>query len=194
MFGGISDIFGGAQRRATPQRGRDLESEINLTFHEAVNGVTRTLNVDGPGGRRDVTFEIPPGIKNGALIRLQRKGGAGVNGGKPGDLHVRVHTAKHPIFHRDGKGLEVRVPITFAEAALGANISVPTLDGKVTLKIPAGTSSGKKFRVAGKGIAGGDLLVTVDVQVPHDLSPEKRKLVEQIRDLDGEDTRSHLGV
>ena len=121
---------------------------------------------------RTVQVRLPAGVKDGARIRVKGKGGGGQSGGPPGDLFVTVHVRRHPVFGRKGDHLTITVPITFPEAALGANVSVPTLDGDpVTVKIPAGTPSGRTLRVRGKGFrrgdaSRGDLLVTVDVAVP----------------------------
>lgn len=146
---------------------------------------------------RSIRARIPAGVKDGARIRLAGKGEAGLNGGPPGDLFVRVHVAPHELFGRRGDHLTVTVPVTFTEAALGTRLTVPTLEEPVTLKVPAGTPSGKTFRVRGKGVAGkggrrGDLLVTVDVAVPRKLSRTQRKLLEDFAATDDSDVRSHL--
>jgi molecular chaperone DnaJ len=194
--GGFGDLFRGGRRG--PQKGADLEGAVSLTFHEAIAGSTRTLSVPGPDGARDVQVRIPPGVDDGQLIRVKGKGAPGVGGGPPGDILVRVRAGDHPIFKRTGLNLELAVPIAYSEAVLGANITVPTLDGKVTLKVPPGTQSGKTFRVSAKGIAGpkrtGDLLVTVEVAVPKSLTDDERALVERLRDLQSHDPRPHLGV
>jgi molecular chaperone DnaJ len=132
---------------------------------------------------REVQARIPAGVADGQKIRLKGRGAPGRNGGPAGDLIVECHVAPHKLFGRDGSNLTVRVPITFAEAVLGANIEVPTLDGgPVTVKLRAGTQSGTRHRVRGKGIVGkkvhGDLIVTVDVQVPTELTAEQRQAVE----------------
>lgn len=197
MFSGFGDLFGGGRRARSPQQGGDLETEVSLSFHEAVEGTTRTLTVDGPGGRREVQVKIPAGVNDGARIRLRGQGRPGANGGPAGDLYVRVHAASHPIFSRSGKDLKLKVPVTVAEAALGATITVPTLAGTVTLKVPAGTQTGTVLRARGKGVdtpqGTGDLLVTVEVRVPEQASGEQRELLERLRELD-ENPRSHLGV
>ena len=198
MFGGLGDLFGRRGRPAA-QRGADLESEVSLTFHEAISGVTRTLSIEGPGGARDVQVKIPAGVDDGARIRVRGRGRPGSNGGETGDLFVRVRVAKHPLYERIGRNLKVHVPISFAAAALGTEVTAPTLDGTVTLKVPAGTQPGKTFRVSGKGVTTpkgtGDLLVVIDVVVPRDLSDEQRALLEKLRDLENaENPREHLGV
>jgi molecular chaperone DnaJ len=194
-FGGLGDLFGQSARARGPRKGQDIETEIGLSFHEAVAGVTKTITVGG----RSVSVKIPAGIDDGARIRLRGKGGAGADGGPAGDLYVKVSVGSHPIFHRSGRHLEVEAPITFTEAALGARISVPTLDGKVTLKVPPGTQSGKTFRVTGKGVetpkGTGDLLVTVTVVVPESLTDEQRDLLGRLAETDdGSNPRTHLGV
>jgi molecular chaperone DnaJ len=148
---------------------------------------------------RDVKVRIPAGVADGQRIRVKGRGGAGANGGPAGDLYVVVHVAAHPLFGRSGNDLTVHVPVTFPEATLGANVKVPTLDGQVTVKVPAGTPSGKVMRVRGKGIAAngkgsGDLLVTIDVQVPQQLTDEQREAVEALtRVLDDQPRASMFG-
>jgi molecular chaperone DnaJ len=149
---------------------------------------------------REVKVRIPAGVSDGQRIRLKGRGGPGRNGGPPGDLFVITRVGKHPIFGRRGRDLTVSVPVTFPEAALGADIKVPTLGGEpVTLRVPAGTRSGRTFRVKGKGVPAdkgqGDLLATVEVAVPSTLSAAERKAVEALAAAaDGESPRSHLGV
>ena len=197
MFGGLGDLFGGGRRARGPQPGGNLESEANLSFHEAIEGTTRTLTIDGPDGRGEVQVKIPAGVNDGARIRLRGKGRPGSNGGPAGDLYVTVHAARHPVFSRSGKDLKVRVPVTFAEAALGAAITVPTLTGTVTVKVPPGTQHGTTLRVSGKGVATakgtGDLLVTIEARVPEHLDGEQRELLERLRSLET-NPRAHLGV
>lgn len=148
---------------------------------------------------RSIKVRIPAGIKNGATIRVAGKGAPGRNGGPAGDLHVRVHVGRHPLFTRRKNDLRITIPVTFTEAALGADILVPTLDGQVTLRIPAGSDSGKTFRIKGRGVpsakAGqGDLLATIEVAVPDELDDDTRSLLEQLKTLEPADVRSHLGV
>jgi molecular chaperone DnaJ len=148
---------------------------------------------------REVKVRIPAGVDDGQRIRLKGRGAAGRNGGPPGDLYVHVHVLAHPIFGRDGDNVTISVPITFAEAALGAAITVPTLDGgPVTIKVPPGTRSGRTLRVRGRGIenAGrrGDLLVTVDIDVPSDPTPDQRRAIEAFAAASDVSPRSHLGV
>ena len=148
---------------------------------------------------REVKVRIPAGVDDGQRIRLKGRGGAGRNGGPAGDLYVIVHVDSDPVFGRDGTNLTLNVPMTFAEAALGTKLTVPTMDGAtVTLKIPAGTASGKVFRVKGRGVeakkGAGDLLVTVQVAVPAELTDDQREAVEALAAALPDSPRDHLGV
>src|SRR5207249_2656832 len=132
---------------------------------------------------REVKVRIPVGVKDGQRVRVKGRGTPGSNGGPPGDLYVTVHVAPHPLFGRRANDLTLRVPVTFPEAALGAEVKVPTLDGSVTVRIPPGTAPGKTLRVRGRGMpkaggGAGDLLVTVDVVVPQALSDEQRQALQ----------------
>ncbi len=149
--------------------------------------------------RREVKVRIPAGVSDGQRIRIKGRGGPGRNGGPPGDLYVVVAVTPDPVFGRKGRDLTITVPITYPEAVLGTRLKVPTLDGEsVTLKVPAGTPSGKTFRVKGRGIQArkgtGNLLVMVEVVVPKKLSKEERKVVEALAGLATESPRDHLGV
>ncbi|MBX6370656.1 MAG: molecular chaperone DnaJ [Acidothermus sp.] len=149
---------------------------------------------------RSIQVRIPAGVEDGQRIRLKGRGAPGENGGPAGDLLVLVHVRPHPIFGRSGPNLTVTVPVTFPEAALGAAIEVPTLDGPVTVKLPPGTSSGRVLRVRGKGAprrdgSRGDLLVTVEVVVPHKLSSAAREALEAYQAATkDENPRAHLLV
>ncbi|PRY59211.1 MULTISPECIES: molecular chaperone DnaJ [Glycomyces] len=129
---------------------------------------------------RVITVRVPAGIGDGQTIRLAGRGAPGERGGPAGDLLVRVTVRSHPLFARDGDNVTVRLPVSFPEAALGAKVKVPTLDGPVTLKVPEGTPTGRVLRVKGRGVPGkGDLLVTVDVDVPTALTAEAREALEK---------------
>ncbi len=148
---------------------------------------------------REVKVRIPAGVGDGQRIRLRGRGGPGRNGGPAGDLYVTVRVKPHALFGRRGNDLTITVPITFPEAALGADVAVPTLDGgSVKVRIPAGTRSGRTFRVRGKGVAArrktGDMLVTVEVAVPQKLSAEERRAVEALAAANGASPRAHLGA
>lgn len=196
LFGGgqgadVSDLFGGLFGfRPQERKGQDLETEVYLSFEDAVQGTMVEL-AGGPKVR------IPAGVKDNARIRVAGKGGPGLQGGPPGDLYVRVHVHLHPVFRQGDKGdLLITIPVTFPEAALGAKIPVPTLGSSVTVKIPAGTRSGKILRVKGRGgpfkTKTGDLLVMIEVQVPSKLTKKEKELLEQFAALQKEDPRAHF--
>ena len=195
LLGGLGDLFG-RQVGSRPRAGEDLSAEMHLSFHDAVSGTTKQLTVNG----QTVKVRIPKGVSDGARIRVRGRGGPGRNGGSRGDLYVTVRVADHPVFGRRGTNLTLNVPITFVEAALGAEIDVPTLEGKVRLRVPAGTQTGKTFRVRDHGIEDakgvkGDLLVTVNVTVPDEISDEGKELLKEFRLKNPqENPRSHLGV
>ena len=146
---------------------------------------------------RTITVRIPAGVADGQRIRLGGKGAPGLRGGPAGDLYVRVHVRQHELFGRKGNDLILALPLTFPEAALGTTVRVPTLDRPVTLKIPAGTASGRTFRVRGKGVprragGAGDLLVTVDVAVPRALGAEAREALEKYATAQPDDPRPQI--
>jgi molecular chaperone DnaJ len=151
---------------------------------------------------RQVKVRTPAGVQDGQRIRLKGKGGAGANGGPPGDLYVFVQVGTHRLFGRKGRDLTLNLPLTFPEATLGTTVKVPTLDGPVTLRIPPGTRPGRTFRVKGHGVPGagntkpGDLLVTVEVAVPEKLSDEEKAAVEALKAASNgkPSPREHLGV
>ncbi|SDU78004.1 molecular chaperone DnaJ [Arcanobacterium phocae] len=178
--GGFSG-FGGFGRR--PSRGSDVKASATMTFRQAVDGATITLNVNG----KPVTAKIPKGVATGQKVRLKGKGNPGSNGGENGDLLVTVTVEKHPVYELRGHDVHVNVPIGFDEAVLGAVIDVPVLDGdSVKVKIPAGSSSGKKMRVRGKGLKGangsiGDMYVHLSIVVPEDIPESARQAIEQYR-------------
>lgn len=195
LFTGGAGGFEGYGATRGPRRGADVSATTTLPFRDAVHGATVTLRTaDG----RTVTTRIPPGVKDGQKIRLRGKGEPGEAGAPPGDLVITVDVAPHPVFGRKGNDLTVTVPVTFPEAALGAEIEVPTLDGApVRVKVPAGTPSGRTLRVRGRGVrtakGTGDLLVTVQVVVPQRLDGEARRAVEALRAATGDaDPRAEL--
>ncbi len=266
-IGDLGDLFsvftgrGRGQRQAT--RGADLETEVRVSFDDAMRGTTVPVRIQGPapcptcggsgaepgttpvtcpqcGGLGSVSVnqgffqmsqtcprcrgagrivehpchtcsgsgnvrtthsfqvKIPAGVKDGARIRLSGRGEAGPPGASAGDLYVVVHVAPHKLFGRKGSDLTLALPITFAEAALGANVDVPTLNGPVKLKIPSGTQSGRVFRIRGKGApkkgGHGDLFVTVNVEVPQRLSHSEKQLLKQLKEAERESPRRGLGV
>src|ERR1035437_4122023 len=186
MFGpGGQQGYGGFGSTQGPRRGEDIEARTTLSFRDAVEGSTVTLST-ASGSR--ITARIPVGVKDGQKIRLRGKGNPGEQGAPAGDLMLTVQVDKHPVFGRDGENLTVDLPVTFAEAALGATVSVPTLSGDpVKVRIAAGTPNGRVLRVKGRGIAAkkhtGDLLAKVVVAVPQRLSDKARAAVEVLRAL-----------
>jgi molecular chaperone DnaJ len=144
-----------------------------------------------------VKLRVPAGVKDGTTLRVRGKGAPGSAGGPPGDLLVKIRVAPSQTFGRKGNDLTLKVPITYSEATLGTKIEVPTLNGGVKVKIPAGTPTGKTFRVRGKGIdpeqgRQGDLLVTVEVAVPKKVSKEEKRILEELAEHETDDIRSHL--
>ena len=178
-----ADPFSGFGAPRGPRPGADVQARTSLSFRDAVEGATVTLST--AEGRR-ITTKIPAGVKDGQKIRLRGKGAEGDPGAPSGDLILTVSVDKHPVFGRDGDHLTVDLPVTFAEAALGATVSVPTLDGApVRVKVAPGTPSGRVLRVKGRGVAGrhgaGDLLARVTVVVPQRLTDTAREAVEALR-------------
>jgi len=175
VFGGgnpqdiFANLFGNAARRG-PRKGQDLQTEATITFRESVFGTTLDLRLATDRGQaQNISARVPTGVNDGAKIRVKGKGAQGEAG--PGDLFIQLHVKPHPIFSRKGENLTMTLPVTFAEAALGADIKVPTMAGDdVTVRIAPGTPNGRTLRVKGRGIVKGsttgDLLVTVEVQVP----------------------------
>ena len=200
LFGNLRG--GGRQARRGPQRGGDIEQPIEISLGEAIRGTQRRLNLiirseNGREEKRDVTVKIPAGVQSGSKVKVSGKGASSPSGGASGDLLLIVSVRPDPFWKREGNNIRIEVPVTFAEAALGAQIPVPTLGGAVTLKIPAGTQSGTTFRLRGRGIApksgaAGDELVTVKVTVPKDLSEREREIIEELRAGRDEDGRANL--
>ena len=190
LLGGMFGQQGGGYGApAGPRRGADVEARTTLSFRDAVEGSTVTLST-ADGSR--ITARIPVGVKDGQKIRLRGKGDPGDAGAPAGDLMLTVRVTPHPVFGRDGNNLTVDLPVTFAEAALGATVSVPTLSGDpVKVRITAGTPNGRVLRVKGRGIAAkdhtGDLLAKVSVAVPHRLSDKAREAVEVLRAEEADD-------
>jgi molecular chaperone DnaJ len=194
MFGGGGAGGFGAPRG--PRRGADVDAQTRLGFRQAVHG--ETVQLRSPEGTV-ITVRVPAGVKDGQRIRLPGKGRRGDDGAPAGDMVVTVQVEPHPVFGRDGDNLTVTVPVTFAEAALGSTLEVPTLDGgSVKVKLPAGTPNGRVLRVKGRGVERkgqpkGDLLAKVDIAVPQRLSDDAREAVEAFqRATAGEDPRADL--
>jgi curved DNA-binding protein len=186
--GGFSDffesLFGESRGRADggPLRGRDREAVLDLSLEEALAGGRRRLSLDD-----DESFEvnIPAGVREGQRIRIGGKGAAGRGGGPAGDLYLLVHLRPHRRFRREGDDLQVDLRVTPWEAALGATVPVPTLSGTAQVKVPAGSSSGRRLRLRGRGLPTrngerGNLYATVQIAVPKEMSDEERDLFEKL--------------
>jgi len=181
MRGGGFGQRGGFSPEDAAERGADIEGDIMVTLEEAARGSVRTVNVSHGDRRESHQVKIPPGIAEGQKLRLAGRGESGSGGGESGDLYLRVRLAKHPDFDVDGHNLLYELELAPWEVALGAEISVPTLDGRVNIKIPAGTASGQKLRVRGRGLGkDGDLFVITKIVVPHKLTEAQKKLWEQL--------------
>lgn len=183
--GGFGRSSGGFQGFGGPSKGQDLVSAVTVDFMEAVHGETISLQT---GDGVTVKVKIPAGVADAQKIRLRGKGYPSPDGGEPGDIVLTVSVAKHAVFEREGLNLRVFVPVTFVEAALGATIEVPTVDGEqVKLKVGPGTPSGRVLRVKGRGIhtakGDGDLLAVVQVAVPSHLDAEAREALEKFAAL-----------
>ena len=190
--GGLDDIlgdlfgFGAGSRRRRAMRGQDFETQVIIDFKEAVFGTTRELSTPETGKKLKV--KIPAGIDDGMAIRLAGKGGAAPKDGEPGDLYVRVRVKPDKALTREGNIILSEAVISMVDAALGCELDVETVDGKVTMKVPAGTQSGTPFRLSGHGVpmrADGDRgphIVTIIVETPKNLSKKQKELLEEFRD------------
>lgn len=187
--GGLDDILGnlfgfGAGGARRPRRGADYQTAVTVNFEEAVFGTTREITVDGGS----MTIKIPAGIDDGMSIRLRGKGGpAPSDGGEPGDLYVRVRVKPHKSLTREGAIILSEQTISMVDAALGCEIEVETVDGPITMKVPAGTQSGTPFKLSGHGVPfrtdgdRGPHIVTVIVETPRNLSRKQKELLEEFR-------------
>ncbi len=198
MFNAGGNPFGTAGHNM-PIPGAHQQAQLQLSFDEAIHGVTTSVTTGGTnGGSRSVKIRIPAGVDDGKRIRVKGKGGKGINGGPSGDLIVIIRVSPHPLFGREGKNLTLNLPVTFPEAALGADIQVPTYGGEsVTLRLPPGTEPGRTFRVKGKGIhlvsTQGDLLVTVEVSIPTQLNDQQIESLQAYAEMNPENPREQLG-
>src|SRR6266516_1235060 len=186
-FGG----FGG--RQATAERGADVEADIMVPLEEALHGSTRTVSLRRAGSNKVETYQvkIPRGVHEGQRIRLRGQGEAGARGGKSGDLFLRVRLERHPDFTVEGSDLIHEVKIDPWQAVLGTELLVPTLEGKVRLKIPPGTQGGQRFRLRERGLPGvsgkrGDLYVVVQINVPKKLTEREKEIWRELAKLQGE--------
>jgi DnaJ-class molecular chaperone len=199
----LSSMFGTRAPRGGPSfeaedigsaiRGQDVTATAIITLNEAAHGGTRRLEL--PIGK-EVEFKIPPGIADGKQIRLKGQGMPAPHGGPPGDVLITISIAPHPLFKVDGQNLRLELPITLYEAVLGAKVRAPTLDGAVELAIPPNTSSGRTFRLKGKGMPGktaGDLYVTTKIVLPDGKDAELEELMKKWREKNPHDPRSGMG-
>jgi curved DNA-binding protein len=181
-------LFGRAQRRTggfgrrSAFPGEDYEVPVRLTLEEAYRGTERTVQLDGRG----FTARIPRGATDGQRLRLRGKGGPGMNGGPAGDLYLQIALEPHALYRASGHDLDIDVPLAPWEAALGAEVEVPTLEGRVTMKVPSGSKAGQKLRLAGKGLpkpggGAGDLYAVLSIAVPATLTDSERTLYEELR-------------
>ena len=191
--------FGPRTQTQRQQRGRSVHKEISVPFSTCVLGGYAQISVQRPdGSTEDLTVKIPQGIESGKKIRLRGQGNPSVRGGAPGDILITVKVAPHPTYTRTGDSLEIEIPVTFGEAALGAKIEIPTPYGITKVTIPPGSTTGRRLRLKGLGIKNangnvGDLIAEVKVVMPSEFDEESKLLIKQLSDrLDIEDPRSHL--
>jgi molecular chaperone DnaJ len=185
----INDVF---RRRKQKQKGKDIRYTLEVSFEEAAFGVSKTISL----GNRELTVVIPAGMKEGTVKTLKGEGEPGKGGAAAGDLHVQIRIAEHSKFRREGLDVHSELTVTFSQAALGDILEVGTLDGDVKMRIPPGTQPGGVFRIRGKGVpqaAGknaprGDHLVHVQVEVPTELSPRQRELIEELARTTGHES------
>jgi DnaJ-class molecular chaperone len=221
-FEGLEDLLGRGASRGR-RRGDDVQASVDITLDDAFTGAHKSLNLEtdepcpachGSGNvdgkpcstcqgrgwqraRRQLEVKIPAGVRTGQRVRVAGEGG-GV-GGARGDLYLIVNVAPHPLFERRGDDLHLELPITAPEAALGASVEVPTLRGRVSMKIPPGTSSGRTFRLPGygmprvKGTGAGDQLVRTRIVVPTNLTSEEQELYGKLKSLRSDNPRAYHG-
>lgn len=194
--GGMGGGMGGFGGFGGPQRGADLTTSKTVDFIDSIKGATVKLHLNNHA--EPITLKVPAGIQDGQKLKVRGKGQPSPNGGEAGDLVVTINVKAHPVFSRDGQNLRVTVPVTFAEAVLGATIQVPTLGGEpVKLKVAPGTPNGRVLRVKGRGVVTakgeGDLLATVEIAVPAHVSDKAAKLLAEFDEqLPDEDPRADL--
>ena len=190
MHGAGRRAAGGGQRRPRVARGSDAEGVLQLTLEEAARGGPRdvTLQDRATGQVRTFEVKVPAGVITGQRIRLAGQGGGGMGGGEAGDLYLRVELQPHRSFRLEGRDLTLPLAITPWDAALGGEVRLPTLDGEVTVKVPAGSSSGRRIRLRGRGFpnpkgAPGDLYAEIRIVVPEELTPEEQELFRRLAEV-----------
>jgi DnaJ-class molecular chaperone len=193
----FADMFRGGGRQGFRARGADVSYSLEVDFLEAANGLTRRVTL-ADGKTLDVT--IPPGTEDGQTLRLKGQGQPGIGGAGPGDAFIEIHIKPHPLFTRVGNDVHVELPVTLPEAVLGGSVNLPTVDGKVALKIPAGSNTGSVLRLKGKGILSqatrqrGDQLVKLKVVLPDQVDPELKEFIERWGKTHAYDPRSKAGI
>jgi DnaJ-class molecular chaperone len=203
--GSFADLFkqfsrGGRARRTqgAAARGNDLRHELTIPFNTAVQGGESALMVQRHDGKVEtIRVKIPAGIDDGKKIRLRGQGEPGAGGAPPGDILLTIHVSPHPFFRRTGNRLDVRVPVTLAEAVMGATIDVPTPQGTISLKMPPNTSSGKRLRIKGHGVRpangpAGDLFAEIQIVLPENLSDDERRQLAEISNRHTQRPRAEL--
>jgi curved DNA-binding protein len=190
IFGGMGGGpgSGGFRQQIRPQQGQNYEQPVEITLQEAYHGTTRVLQKDG----QRLEIKIPAGARTGTRVRMSGQGGQGVAGGQAGDLYLRVEVLPDPRFERKGADLYTTVPADLYTLVLGGEVRVPTMTGEAVLTVPAGTQSGRAFRLRGKGMPRlrqpdqhGDIYAKVEVSLPTRLTPRQRELFEELRKLEG---------
>jgi len=193
----FSEVFGTRGRRRGTQRGADIEYRLSVDFLHAVKGSEVKITVKRRTGSEKLTIKIPPGIKDGSRVRVPAKGDAGFEGGPPGDLYIIMAVKPHKYFRREENDIYVDVPVTIKEAVCGCRVSVPTIDGMSTIKIPAGTQGGSRLRIRGKGVytpgaRRGDQYVVVNIAVPARTNRKARRLIEEFDEINPYEPRKGL--
>jgi curved DNA-binding protein len=183
LFGGM---FGGRRGGGWgPVAGADQEAELELSVEEAYTGTRRSVTLSGPGGTRTLEVTVPAGVTDGQRIRLAGQGGQGSDGAAPGDLYLRVRLAPHPRYRVDGRDISVDLPLAPWEAALGTSVAIDTPGGEAKVRVPAGTSTGRRLRLRGRGLPNprgrnGDLYAVAQIMVPPRLGDDERRLFEKL--------------
>jgi DnaJ-class molecular chaperone len=202
----FSEIFSNLRGRASQtytqaSRGADLEQPVEISFEDAMRGMTVNMEIQRNGSREKIAVKIPAGVDTGSRIRVMGKGEQGHFGGAAGDLYIVTNVGSHPYFKRKGDNIYCTIPITVPEAALGAKIEVPTIDGKARLRIPPGTQSGQQFRLRERGAPSlrgggvrGDQYIEVKITLPKVISEETKELLQQYAAKNGENPRAEMGL
>jgi len=202
----FSRLGGGRGRRGAyraAMRGQNLQSEIDLSFDQAVRGVRTSILVQRPSGdgqvrREHLQIHVPPGVRDGQRIRLRGQGAPGAGGAPAGDLYLKVRVRPHPYFRTEGRDVSIDVPISVAEAALGATIEVPTVHGRTSVRIPPGTVGGTRLRLKGQGLADakgqsrGDQYCVIRIVPPKRLDERQKRLFEELREAEGPGPRADV--